>query len=247
VNDLELAHHLAAIADDIALRYFERGVALDYKADGSYVTTADLAVDAAIRDELGRHRPDDAILTEEYGTAGAVGASRRWLIDPIDGTSWFVDRTPHWGVHVALEVDGTIELALISRPLHDRWWFASRGGGAHRREGSTTTPVRVSTTSDLGSARISGYVSYWSDTVDRVHEVARWVQEPSPTLALLDGRIDAVIGEGGYPWDLAPSVVLVSEAGGRFTDPYGGTRLDLRASVSSNGVLHDAVCALAWG
>jgi histidinol-phosphatase len=246
VDDLALARHLAAIADVVSLHHAERGVRIDYKADGSYVTTADLAVDRAIREELAMLRPDDAVLTEEHGAAGRASSNRRWLIDPLDGTSWFVDRTPHWGAHISLEIDGEIELAVISRPALGLSWFGSRGGGAFRSD-APEVPLRVTTTSSLREARISGYVSYWSDVVDDVQAVSTWVRDPAPTLALLDGRIDAVVGDGGYAWDLAPSAVLVPEAGGVFADPYGGTRIDLQSSVSTNAALHDSIVRLVYG
>jgi len=244
MTDLELARHLASIADEVALPYASGYVSMQWKADGSPVTAADLAVDAALREELARHRPEDAVLTEEDGLSGAIGSTRRWLIDPIDGTSYFIDGLPAWGAHVALEVDGTIEVAVITRPMLGLSWYASRGAGAFRSD--SAAPIRVSTTASIEDARIGGYVWSRPEIPSRVNRVARWVASSSPTLALLDGELDAVIGKGGFAWDLAPAVLLVAEAGGRYTDPDGGARYDMQASVASNGVLHDAVCALAY-
>ena len=80
-----------------------------------------------------------------------------------------------------------------------------------------------------------------------IDRVARWRSASSPILALLDGEVDAVVSEGGYEWDHAPALVLVAEAGGRFTDPHGGTRFDLRGGLYSNGHLHDELAALLFG
>ena len=242
MTDLELARHIAAIADEVALRYASGYVRTAWKADGSPVTEADLAVDAAIREELARCRPEDAVLTEESGLSGS--GARRWLIDPIDGTSYFVDGLPSWGVHIALEVEGVVTVAVVTRPALGRSWYASLGGGAFRDD--RAAPLRVSATTDLADAVIGGYTWSRPDIVTRVNRVARWSYDSSPLLSLLDGDIDAVIGKGGYAWDLAPAVLLVAEAGGRFADPHGGLRYDLQASVASNGVLHDAVEALAY-
>jgi len=242
VTDLELARHLAAVGDALALAFFDRGFRTTWKHDGSPVTEADFAVDAAIRDELALHRPDDALLTEEGGASGA--GRRRWLVDPIDGTSWFVDHLPHWGVHVALEDGGEIVVGVITRPVLGLSWWAARGEGARRSD--RETPLSVSTTSALGEAAVSGYVWPGDPVVTRVETVARWVSTPSPTLALLDGEIDAIVSTGGYEWDHAPAVLLVAEAGGRFSDPLGGRRFDLRAGLYSNGLLHDELAGMLY-
>jgi histidinol-phosphatase len=242
VTDLELARHLAAIADEVALPFASGYVRTSWKPDGSPVTEADLAVDRAIREELALRRPDDAVLTEESGASGA--GNRRWLIDPIDGTAYFVDGLPSWGAHIALEIDGVVSVAVVTRPALGRSWYASLGGGAFRDD--RDEPLRVSGTVDLADAVIGGYTWSRPDIVTRVNRVARWSYDSSPLLSLLDGDLDAVIGKGGYAWDLAPAVLLVAEAGGRYADPHGGLRYDMQASVASNRILHDQVEALAY-
>jgi histidinol-phosphatase len=242
VTDLELARHLAALADELALGYFDRGFRTTWKRDGSPVTDADLAVDAAVREELALHRPDDALLTEEGGAAG--DSHRRWLVDPIDGTSWFVDRLPHWGVHIALEEDDEVIVGVITRPVLGRTYWAARGQGAHRTD--RAEPLRVTTTATLADALVSGYVWPGSPLIRAVEQVARWRSSSAPALSLLDGEIDAIVSDGGYEWDHAPALVLVAEAGGRFSDPYGGTRYDLRAGIYSNGLVHDELADLVF-
>jgi histidinol-phosphatase len=204
------------------------------------VTEADLAVEQALLDALGAERPADSVLSEERGLTRR-GGRRRWLLDPIDGTVYFVADHPAWGTHVALDVDGEIVVGVITRPAEGSSWWASRGGGAWA---STGDQLQVSDTATLRDAKVAGYVPPGSVWKDRVAEIARWVDTPSPILELIEGRVDAVLSEGGFEWDHAPAVVLLEEAGGRFTDPRGGRRIDLRGGLYTNGHLDDQLLAL---
>ena len=134
--DLEIARHLAELAGPIALSYFRGDNRTWSKADGSPVSAADVAVDRAIRDELGRLRPEDGILTEEGEEVGA-GQRRRWIIDPIDGTREFVAGRGDWGTNVALEVNGVITVGLMT-------WRSSRT--------ATSSPPRCTSRADTPSA-----------------------------------------------------------------------------------------------
>ena len=233
-TDLALARSLGELAARIALPYFRAAVRCEWKADGSPVTEADLAVEHALVDVLAAERPDDAVLSEEGGGVDRDGA-RRWLLDPIDGTSFFLAGDLAWGTHVALEVDGAIVLGLITRPAETRSWWAARGLGAW---GSSGRRLRVSATASLHGARVGGYTGPASAWQAVVAESATWVESPSPILELVEGRLDGVLSEGGFEWDHAPCVVLLKEAGGRFTDPRGGERIDLRGGLYTNGHLH---------
>lgn len=235
--DLRLARALGDLAADVALSYFRKGVLPDIKPDGTPVTEADLAVERALVDALGAERAGDTVLSEEGG--GTDGdPRRRWIVDPIDGTTAFVSGRRDWGTHVALEVDGEIVLGLITRPTEQRSWWAVSGGGAWA---STGQRLQVSGTSALAAARVGGYMKAESPWQAEVATSATWVACPSPILELIEGRLDAVLSEDGYAWDHAPGVVLLREAGGRFTDPRGGDRIDLRGGLYTNGHLHDAL------
>ena len=120
-EDLALARRLGGVAEQLAMSYFRADVAWDWKYDGSPVTEADLAVEHALLEILAAERPDDAVLSEERGTLGGA-STRRWLLDPIDGTSYFLHGSPAWGTHIALEVDGEIVVGLISRPVRRISW-----------------------------------------------------------------------------------------------------------------------------
>ena len=145
VDDLQLAFHTSDLAADLALAHFESGVSATLKADGTPVTEADRAVERLIRETLAAARPGDALLGEELGQLGA--SDRVWIIDPIDGTSSFSRRDPNWRVHLALEVAGSIEIAVVTAPALQRRSRDDRdldAAGHLQRE--VNPPVRVTTT-----------------------------------------------------------------------------------------------------
>lgn len=249
-DDVRLTHELADIADQTSWSYFGQGVAHQTKGDGSLVTAADLATERAMLALLRERRPDDAVLSEESGSHGA--ATRRWILDPIDGTAQFVAGERDWGSHVALEVAGEVCVAVITRPCVQRRWWAVRGFGAYTSNSdaplATDRPLRVSDQRSLDQARVGGYLPPGSDSQVALSSRATWVIDPvSIHAAVLEGSVDAMIDDGGHVWDLAPRKLLVTEAGGRFRDPHGGSRLDLGGGLYTNGHLEKAVTDVLRG
>jgi len=124
--DLELALELADIAAEIAVPRFEdRRLAVTIKPDGSPVTDVDRTVERALRARLAQRRPDHAVLGEEYGATGE--SEWRWYLDPIDGTSLFIDGDAAWMSFVALAHADEIVLGVISIPARSERWWASHG------------------------------------------------------------------------------------------------------------------------
>jgi histidinol-phosphatase len=245
-DDLALALRLARLAADVALPYVGRSLDSWVKPDGSMVGEADLAVERALLDVLRAERPDDAILSEEAGTIGAD--ARRWVLDPLDGTSMFLYGETGWGTHIALEVDGEIVVGVITRPLDDRLWWAVRGGGAFTGRLSTDDPgrpIHVSAVSSIDDATLTAWQPSPRREVAALRATPGWVRAtPDAYLHLAEGALDAVLSLGGLFWDHAPTVLIVEEAGGRFRDRAGGRRLDLQGGVYSNGHLDEAIGAL---
>ncbi|MGX6607238.1 inositol monophosphatase family protein [Micromonosporaceae bacterium Da 78-11] len=130
-TDLQLAQRAAMVGASVALPHFAALADLprELKADGTVVTAADRAVESAIRAVLNAARPDDAILGEEHGHITGSG-SRRWIIDPIDGTALFVAGDDRWLILIALEEDGEIVTGVAAHPAQGSIWWATRGGGA---------------------------------------------------------------------------------------------------------------------
>ena len=235
--DLELALRLADTADALSLgRFRARDLIVETKPDRTPVTEADRAVEKQLRAMLAHERRRDAILGEEEGTVGS--GPRRWIIDPIDGTRNYSRGVPVWATLIALEVEGRVELGVVSAPaLHRRWW-AERGSGAYasgdrvhvsavqRPEDAVLTFALEQSLPSLAARawHARGYGDFWSHML--VAEGA------------VDGAIDAI---GVSVWDLAAVQVIVEEAGGTFTDFAGEQRIDGGSAISSNGHLHQTL------
>jgi histidinol-phosphatase len=250
-SDLAFAHRLAELADSISLDHFGKATST-IKSDGSPVSEGDLAVDRALTVVIRSEYPDDAILSEESEPSG--DSSRRWILDPIDGTVFFLAGQDTWGTHIALEENGDVVLGVVTRPLRAKVWWALRGHGSWAgtvRRGAVTEPVRllVSGVDELSRSRVTVWpAERHPDMVQRVKKGAQWAEPYAERLLeLLVGQFEAVCGYAGGPWDHAPAVVLVEEAGGRFCDPAGGRRLDLGGGIYTNGKIDAELRALLDG
>jgi histidinol-phosphatase len=245
--DVRLAHRMAGTADRIALSRYGSPVDQHAKADGSPVSSVDLAVEATLRAMLAAARPDDGVLGEEAGERrGSSG--RRWILDPVDGTRSYLAGGRAWGTNIALEVAGVVTVAVFTRPTEHRTWWAVRGGGAYVHAGGAAPagqPLAVSRTGSLARARVGGLVDPGSPAAAALARHARWVDdEVSVIAALLEGRLDAVVDDGGDLWDQAPAALLVCEAGGFFQDRYGGARVDLGWGLYGGPHLRDELAAV---
>lgn len=242
-DDLQLAFDASDLAAELALTHFEAGVSATLKADGTPVTEADRAVERLLRLTLSEARPSDASLGEELGRLGE--SDRVWILDPIDGTGFFSRGDPNWRIHIALEVRGTTQVAVVTSPALRRCWWATRGGGSFEstwpREEHKTRRLEVSTTSTLTDAVLDAL-----DDESRARlpaSAARASASPLPLVELVRGEIDAFLAERYYTWDHAPWVLLVEEAGGRFTDRNGGRASDQGGGLYSNALLHSQLLA----
>jgi histidinol-phosphatase len=243
MDDLQLAFDTSDLAADLALAHFESGVSATLKADGTPVTEADRAVERLLRETLSQARPNDAFLGEELGRLGE--SDRVWILDPIDGTKYFSRGDPNWRIQLALEVRGSLEVAVVTSPALRRCWWATRGGGSFEstwpREASKTRRLEVSTTATFDNAVLDAL-----DNESRARlppSAAPAPASPLPLIELVRGEIDAFLAERYYTWDHAPWVLLVEEAGGRFTDRTGGRASDQGGGLYSNAVLHSQLLA----
>jgi histidinol-phosphatase len=256
-SDLALALELADMADGLTTAAFRgANMVVDTKPDRTWVTDADRGVEAAVRMVLGGRRPGDAVVGEEYGTTGK--GPRRWIIDPIDGTSNFVRRVPVWATLLALEVNGSMRVGVASAPALGRRWWAARGLGAwaapiHAGETGAAVPISVSGVSDLADAHLSsGGSEGWEghggagrllDLASRCWRERAFGDFWSHVL-VAEGACDIGIDPIVSLWDLAALQVIVEEAGGMFTDFAGEARADGGSAVSTNGRLHENVLAV---
>ena len=246
--ELAFAHQLADLADSISLPAFRATHhTVRTKPDHTPVTEADVAVETALRARIAEQRPNDAVLGEEGGGAATAGG-RRWIIDPIDGTKNFMSGIPLYGTLIALEVDGQIQVAVVSAPaLQTRWW-AARGQGAYRRsaiDGVRRLHVNGVTRIEDGVLAWSGVGGVRHAAERRFHRLRvkfflnRKVGNTWAHMLVAEGA--AAVATGGHvsQWDTAAPSLIVEEAGGRMTDWNGEATSHSRTALSTNGVLHD--------
>jgi len=252
--DLQLALRLADLADEITTDRFRAiDLSVQTKPDLTPVSEADTRVERTLRSHLEAARPADAILGEEYGAEDPPANGRRWIIDPIDGTQGYVRGLPVWATLVALEAHGEPVVGVVSAPALGRRWWAARGEGAHVAEGAASRRISVSRIGRLADAQLCyGGLEDWrrQDREEQLHELAGQVAR---TRGFGDFWQYMLVAEGGAEiasdpavsvWDLAAPLVIVTEAGGRFTDLTGAVTAAGRGGLATNGLLHDEALAI---
>lgn len=247
--DLALAHRLADEARTISLAMFRGRFGQRVKSDGSIVTDADEAVERAIRARVAAERPDDAMLGEEDGEMGS--GPRRWIVDAIDGTRSFANGSSEWGTLIALEIDGQVAVGVCDIAPMDRRYWAARGAGAFRADG-VGEPVRlgVSATTAFAGSRcfVPGKLFQPEANEAEVAALIDATRQPAPNdhpaLDVAGGHLDLAVFFMGGPWDVAAPAIVVEEAGGRFSDRFGGASIALGGGVFSNGCVHEAALAI---
>jgi histidinol-phosphatase len=249
-DDLRLAHLLADDADSITMSRFK---ALDLhvtsKPDLSPVSDADTAVEEALRRTLGRARPRDAVHGEE-GTDTGWGP-RRWVLDPIDGTKNFVRGVPVWATLISLMINDEAVVGVVSAPALGRRWWASRGGGAYVGKSlMNATPCHVSDVAALEDAFLSfASLDGWVDAgqgqefVDLLRTVwrTRAYGDFWSYMLLAEGGVDIACEPALELYDMAACAVVVTEAGGQFTDLEGRPGPLGPGAYATNGRLHAEV------
>lgn len=247
MDDLHLAIEAARSAGEIIARFFGTPPDAEYKGKFDPVTAVDRAAEEVILDILRTHRPDDAVLAEESGGASAAG--RHWIVDPLDGTVNFVHSIPHVSVSVALYDGDRALAAVVHDPLRDEVFTAADGTGT-RLNGHVVT---VSDTRALEHSVVATGFPYDHDQhaddlsvvvremLRHVNGIRRFGSAALDLAWVAAGRYDAYWELGIAPWDGAAGHLLVREAGGRVTDPFGrDSTPGMGLVVASNGHIHDA-------
>jgi histidinol-phosphatase len=248
VDDMSLALELADAADALTLdRFGALDLRVETKPDLTPVTDADESAEQLLRSSLSTQRPDDSVFGEEFGGTPAF-SGRQWVLDPIDGTKNFVRGVPVWCTLIALMLDGSPIVGVISAPALGRRWWAGLGEGAFTSFGGATRRISVSGVSDLGSASLSfSDLTGWGerrsrfiDLSDEVWRVRAYGDFWSHCL-VAEGAVDIAAEPDLKPWDLAPIDILVREAGGSFTNFDGQPGPHGVSALSTNGILHKSV------
>jgi histidinol-phosphatase len=251
-DDLRLAHLLADDADSITMSRFK---ALDLhvtaKPDLTPVSDADTAVEEAIRRTLSRARPRDAVHGEEMADTG--WGPRRWVVDPIDGTKNFVRGVPVWATLIALMINDEVVVGVVSAPALSRRWWATKGSGAYVGKSlMSATECHVSDVATVEDASLSyAEISEWVDA-GRGQEFVDLLRSVWRTRAYGDFWSYMLVAEGGVDiacepelslHDMAACSIVVTEAGGTFTDLEGTPGPLGAGACATNGRLHETVLA----
>jgi myo-inositol-1(or 4)-monophosphatase len=216
------------------------------------VTEMDARAEALIVERLLAAFPDDAILAEERG-AQAGRSGRRWIIDPLDGTTNYAHGLPLYCVSIALEAGGRVELGVAYDPSHDELFVAERGRGAFCND----TPLAVSATATLDASLLATGFPYdvrvnpdnnlkeYAAFSQRARGVRRLGSAVLYLAWVAAGRFDGYWELRLGAWDVAAAGLMVEEAGGRLTSITGGP-LDLERPtvIASNGRIHDQMLAV---
>jgi len=200
------------------------------------VSDADRDAERLIRELLAHERPDDGLLGEE-GSQAEGASGRRWVVDPLDGTTNYLYRFPMWVVSIALEDSAGVCVGVVYQPVRDELFSAIRSEGA-RLNGS---PIAVSGVDRLDTALVATGFGYAADrratqarvlleVLPRVRDIRRAGAAALDLCMVACGRVDGYYERGLHAWDWAAGSLIAAEAGATVR-PLEGEPFGLLATV----------------
>jgi myo-inositol-1(or 4)-monophosphatase len=218
------------------------------KGPADFVSAADLRAEQVLREQLRRARPDYGLLMEESGASPGTGAgSRRWIVDPLYGTSNFLHGLPHFAISIALEEAGDLLAAVVYDPVKNDLFWAEKGAGAYLDD----RRIRVSSRARLDTALIATGIPYKGHgehaafqaelglVMNETAGVRRWGAAALDLAYVAAGRYDGFWERDLSPWDIAAGALLVREAGGYVSTIEGKPLgLDGASVLAANDRLH---------
>ncbi|WGH79554.1 inositol monophosphatase family protein [Jannaschia ovalis] len=192
------------------------------KGPGDFVSRADHAAEQIIRDELMGARPNYGWLGEESEPVEGKDPTRRWIVDPLDGTTNYLHGMPHWAVSIALEHKGEVVSGVIYDPAKDELFWAEKGAGAwldgkqRLRASGRTAMIETIYATGLPFAANKYLPASLKDLgklLPACAGVRRWGAASLDLAYVAAGRYDGYWERGLQPWDLAAGILIVREAG----------------------------------
>ena len=251
---IRVAHLVADAARPETLRYFRSaGLVADNKLGEGFdpVTEADRAAEQAMRSVIGRERPDDSILGEEFGHLQGPG-DLTWVLDPIDGTRGYISGTPTWGVLISVADRNGPFFGLIDQPyIGER--FAGGLGVAELVGPHGVMALRTSTVTDLAAATVLTTFPEigTADEMRAFHAVSaqarltRYGMDCYAYALLAAGQVDLVIEAGLNAYDIQAPIAVIEAAGGIVTNWDGApAHQGGRALAAANKDIHAAALAI---
>ena len=193
------------------------------KGPGDFVTKADLRAEQILKTELMTARKTYGWLGEETGEEKGEDPTRRWIVDPLDGTTNFLHGLPHWCVSVALEHKGEIVAGVVYDPAKDEMFFAEKGQGAWLNDNRR---LRVSGRKRLEDSIFATGIPFaakrtlpasirdLSRLMPATAGVRRWGSAALDLAYVAAGRFDGYWERELQAWDMAAGLLIVREAGG---------------------------------
>jgi len=219
------------------------------KGPGDFVSKADREAERIIKEELMGARPTYGWLGEETGEEDGADPTRRWIVDPLDGTTNFLHGLPHWAVSIALEHKGEIVSAVVFDPAKDEMFVAEKGAGAWLND---TRRLRVSGRRVMiesifatgipfgGRGTLPATIKDLARLMPVCAGVRRFGSAALDLAYVAAGRYEGYWERGIHAWDIAAGMLLVKEAGG-FVGPVreGDEPLEKGAVIAGNGELFE--------
>ncbi|MGI8940799.1 MAG: inositol monophosphatase family protein [Actinomycetota bacterium] len=254
-TELQFALDVAKIGGAIAAEHYRTDPQRSQKKDGTWVTEADTSTEAVMREHIASAWPEHNVLGEEEGLAAARGGepldgAPTWVIDPIDGTNNFMSEIPTWATLIALRVEDRSVVGVAHAPALGEIYDAAEGLGA-RFNGHSMSVDKLDSL-ERATVFFGGDKGFYRHDLENLQE--RLVLESWRTRGFGDfwGHVLVARGAGHVMiephvslWDVAALEVIVSEAGGRLTHIDGSVFSGEGSCLSTNGILHDQVVAMA--
>ena len=223
------------------------------KGAGDFVSRADIAAEKIVRDELLGARPNYGWVAEESAAEEGADPTRRWIVDPLDGTTNFLHGLPHWGVSIALEHKGEIVLAVVFDPVKDELFMAEKGQGAWMNNQRLRVSDRARMIECIfatglpfgGRGELPQTLQELARLLPATAGVRRWGAAALDLAYVAAGRYDGFWGRGLNAWGIAAGVLLVREAGGFVEALEPGTSvIDTGALIVANADIFDSFASV---
>lgn len=218
------------------------------KGPGDFVSKADLAAEAILKAELRGARPTYGWIAEEGGAEAGEDPTRRWIVDPLDGTTNYLHGLPHWAVSIGLEHKGEIVAGVVFDPAKDEMFVAEKGQGAWLNDSRLRVSGRKSMIESIfatglpfgGRSDLPETLQDLARVLPTCAGVRRWGAAALDFAYVAAGRYDGFWERRLNPWDIAAGLILVREAGG-IAEPLSprGDILASGAVVCANGLIFD--------
>lgn len=249
---LDVLEKVIREAGSIAMTYFKdvKNLEVNQKSPRDFVTEADVAVEAFLKESLAAHYPQFGFWGEESGKS--ADQSSRWIVDPIDGTHSFSKGQYYWGISVALEIDQEIILGVVYAPALDDYYVAEKGKGAWKNG----LPIFVSKETELANAMVgTGFACVRSflpdNNLNRFCKIAektsgqrRFGSAALDLCLVADGQVDAYWEQELNLYDVAAGALIATEAGATVTDFKGNSGLFPKQVLATNGKILDQILPL---